>query len=197
MLKYIQQYHKIELVGGDNMDKRNICANICANIIFIIAITLFLYSSSRLIFPDWYRPKVKLSEVEHVEYYGILNLPSVEHSVPVYTCDHCESQECNQKICDAEEASFCYDFKDMLIIGDHNYQGFECIKEIEKGDIATLNGKEYVCVNKSYNGVSDDENFTMDGMPILGMENDLVLFTCNETQDEISVVLFDEKNQIR
>lgn len=72
------------------------------------------------------------------EYYGKLSISKVDYQVAVYCADASGSGESAQMITDNENSAAIFKYGLHTIIADHDYQGFDVIKEVSPGDTCTI-----------------------------------------------------------
>ena len=164
---------------------------IICNIIIVVAFLVMCFSAVSLMFPGLLKPKTYICDISDAKYVGTLEVPSVGVTIDTYGTNRDDG--ISQAICDTIDAAYCTIMKNRIIIGDHNYQQFNSIKKIKMGESAFLNGKAYICTGIVRDGKNEDGFATVDGVHFSKLDCDLILYTCNMTPKNITVVLFDEQ----
>jgi sortase (surface protein transpeptidase) len=123
---------------------------------------------------------------------GRWSIPDVKVNVAVYAST--ESAKENNAIVDAKDSAIYMKKGLGHLIGDHNYQGFNAIKQCKVGTIAYLDTgdgvKKYICT-RVFLGYNEkyylaDENHVEYKMAVGIIAN----YTCNDTKGSITIVEF-------
>lgn len=101
-----------------------------------------------------------------------------------------------QETCDREDSACYYKQGEGYIIADHNTQAFKTLKNVGVGDVATIifstgTSKQYKCV-KAINGHNTGNNITDENGVSLYNSNALLMYTCRDKWQNITIRLFDE-----
>ena len=124
-------------------------------------------------------------------YRNYLTIPSLDYEIALYTSKDTGMEA--QDIIDLEDVGYLDVSGDNIVIADHAYQGFRCIKEAEplktnaeiKVDGIT---SRWMCVSKYENGTNSGNGIILpDGTNSFQCEDgELFMYTCNE-DDSVTV----------
>lgn len=133
---------------------------------------------------------------------GRLYIPDVGVNVAVYD-GPLEDEAASQAICDAEDSAVLLGWEPIPLIGDHNNQGFEAIKACVAGEthayLETTDGYmlDFLCTGV-FPGTNKLNAYFENEEAILATGDcDLVLYTCNETSEDITLVTWEEQGTDR
>lgn len=126
---------------------------------------------------------------------GRIYLPSISHSVRVFDANVVYNQEYNaQTIVDNVDSAAYFPIGKKNVIGDHNYQGFSKIINLNSGDYLYLKKIDgtinvYQMTNKFIGKNISTDITDLNGVSIQEMDSDIILYTCYSS-DTIMVTLW-------
>ena len=145
---------------------------------------------------DQHTPEKIMEEINKWGDIGRLRIPSFEIDVALFECEPKSNSQVIVNAVDSAAYIRYSEFNGRDIIADHNFQGFEGIKQAIPGETcAFINSGEnietYVCVSVFQGNNIQDDITDMDGNSVVYQDDGLLcMYTCNETWDSITITLW-------
>lgn len=128
---------------------------------------------------------------------GVLLIPSIQVTVPLYEGDVYDNPVETQAIVDAENSAAMFDFEGVKVIAEHVDQTFGNLSKIKVGDTAFVkqqdgSEEEFVCtgnfLGKNVGSALTDVN----GASVSKMIKDgVIMYTCTDNWEDVTVTIWE------
>lgn len=162
-------------------------------------------STKKLIWPriTWKQPETQTTKPEKIrsvlspvsQKWKKLTIDSVGVSVNLTYCDTYQDLDRAQRITDAPNSAFYSQRGQNVVLGDHDYQGFDKIKKCQLGDIAEVTTPDGILkfqMVRCTTGIANENGiWTRDGVELKDFSPSCLLtYTCHGGQDQVWIVMW-------